>query len=38
MSTMEYTDVIMALPKAAAGYLQYIGLIFPLRKSILNSS
>jgi len=38
MSTVEYTDVIMALPKAAARYLQYTGLIFPLRKSILHSS
>ena len=38
VSTMEYIDVIMALPKAADRYLKYMGLMLPFRKSILRSS
>lgn len=38
VSTMEYIDVIMALPKAADRYLKYMGLMLPFSKFIVHVS
>lgn len=38
VSTMEYIDVIMALPKAADRYLKYMGLMLPFSNFIVHVS